>query len=81
MYEPLTQGRNFNEKTGGAEVLLYFSYFLMIIDIRNPNNSTVTKIFGRYLNISKFKLFILILYFYITNYLSANTNVSLYEHF
>jgi hypothetical protein len=58
------QGRNFNEKTGGAEALLSFSCSLMVIDTRKSYNSTVTKIFGKYMNISKFKLFTLILYFY-----------------
>jgi hypothetical protein len=43
---------NFNEKTGGAEALLFFSCYLMV-STSNPNNSTATKIFGNYLNISK----------------------------
>jgi hypothetical protein len=49
------QGHNFNEKTGSAEALLSFSYSLMVIDTRKPYNSTFTKIFGKYMNISKFK--------------------------
>jgi hypothetical protein len=59
-----TRERNFNEKTRGAEALLSLSCSLMVIDIRKPYNLTVTKIFGKYINISKFKLFTLILYFY-----------------
>jgi hypothetical protein len=75
------QGRNFNEKTENAEVLLSFSCSLMIIDTRKPYNSTVTKIFGKYMNISKFKLFALILYFYYAYYLSVNTNVLSHDYF
>jgi hypothetical protein len=42
-----SQGRNFNENTGGAEALLSFSYSLTVIDTRKPYNSTITKIFGK----------------------------------
>jgi hypothetical protein len=38
----------------------------MVINTRKPYNSTITKLFGKYMNISKFKLFTLILYFYYT---------------
>jgi hypothetical protein len=37
---------------------------LMVIDTCKPYNSIVTRIFGKYMNTSKFKLFTLILYFY-----------------
>jgi hypothetical protein len=39
------QKRNFNEKTGGAEALLYFSCSSMVVDTRNPYNSIATKIY------------------------------------
>jgi hypothetical protein len=58
------QRRNFNENTGGAEALQSFSCSLMVIDTRKPYNLIVAKIFGKYINTSKFKLFTLILYFY-----------------
>jgi hypothetical protein len=57
------QPLNFNENTGGAEALRPFSCSLMVMDIRKPYNSTVTKIFSKYMNTSKFKLFTSILYF------------------
>jgi hypothetical protein len=50
----IKQGRNFNEKSEGAEAFLSFSCSLMVMDTRNPYNSTVNKILGKYLNISKF---------------------------
>jgi hypothetical protein len=80
------QGRNFNKNTRDAEVFLPFSCSLLVIDTRIPYNSTVTKIFGKYLNISKFKLFIFIYILYIfiahvTNYPYVNTNVSSHDYF
>jgi hypothetical protein len=63
-FYPYFQERNFNEKTGGTEDLLSFSCSLIVIDTHKTYNSKVNKIFGKYMNISKFKLFTLILYFY-----------------
>jgi hypothetical protein len=74
------QGYNLNEKTVGDTALLSFSCSLMFIDICDPYNSTVTKIFVKYINISKCKLFTLI-FARITclYYPSVNINVSLHD--